>query len=166
MLYGQSPLEHPETRFTMRDISELRINVGGMPVPKTDTRMEYFRSIELKHGLNIPLAIKEFILAAGGGHPELDTIDVAGGTFAVDHFYSADPQDVDSNFADAVATWAPILGNLVIPIAEDGGGNQFYVDLASGYVGICLHDESMRKVILTPSFEAFIDTLAVGEDNI
>lgn len=62
----------------------------------------------------------------------------------------------------------PSLGKDALPFAVDGGGNQFFLDLKSSpqAVKVCVHDDNFSVVNLAPSFEAFIDGLAVDPEMI
>jgi hypothetical protein len=62
--------------------------------------------------------------------------------------------------------WRVVLGEQALPFAEDGEGNQFFLDLrrSPAAVKVCLHDESFSTVDVAPSFEMFIDGLSVEPD--
>ncbi len=153
----------------MRKIEELNINEGGKPVSRpapTEDLLEQFRAYT---GLAIPAELRHLLQYANGGHPELNAVGGAGGQFAVDCFFhlTANSRGPESLWY-AFDHWRPILGDFALPFADDGGGNQFFLDLTTQppIVKLCLHDESMRAVEVAPSFEAFIDSLAIDPDLI
>ena len=51
-------------------------------------------------------------------------------------------------------------------IAEKTDGNPFFVDLTTGWVKICLHDQGMEVTPLARSFEAFLDSLDADPDAV
>ncbi len=63
----------------------------------------------------------------------------------------------------AIEEWRPIVGSDYIPFAETGGGDPFLLDMSETpqSVNICLHNENMDIYEVSPSFEAFIDSLAI-----
>jgi hypothetical protein len=69
---------------------------------------------------------------------------------------------------NATKVWRSILGKEAFPFAEDGGGNQFFLDLKTtpDSVKVCIHDENFLIVDLAPSFSAFIDALSLDAETI
>ncbi len=64
--------------------------------------------------------------------------------------------------------WRHVLGEGILPFAEDGGGNQFLLDLtrSPAAVKICVHDEHFVILDIAPSFESFIDSLSVDPEYV
>ena len=64
--------------------------------------------------------------------------------------------------------WRTSLGEKRIPIATDGGGNPFILDMSDSIpkVSICLHDEDFTVVEVAASFSEFIDHLELDPDMI
>jgi hypothetical protein len=60
------------------------------------------------------------------------------------------------------------LGKDALPFAEDGCGNQFFLDLKMipAPVKICIHDANFLIVDLALSFSAFIDALSIDTEAI
>ena len=91
------------------------------------------------------------------------------GSWAVNTFFHLnDDKRAPNNLWNVVETWRRILGKEGLPIANDGGGNVFFIDTASilAAVKICVHDDSFAIRDLAPSFEEFIDQLSVDPDFI
>jgi len=153
----------------VRNLSELNINEGGRPVGREAPPKEIIDSFESKTGLKIPQDYQEFLRFSNGGHPELDSVNGAGGQFAVNSFYhlTADARGPESLWY-AVEHWRPILGSMAIPFANDGGGNQFFLDLLTQppRVKMCVHDEGMRIIDISASFSEFIDSLELDPEMI
>jgi hypothetical protein len=152
----------------MRDISELNINEAGNPVARP-VPTDLFKAFQSETGLEMPPGLKRLLQHANGGHPELDSVGGAMGRFAVNTFFhlTADDRGPESVWY-AIEHWGPILGNTALPFADDGGGNQFFLDLSvqPPTVKLCLHDVSMRSVEIAPTFELFIDSLSIDPDMI
>ena len=154
----------------MRNLHELNINEGGEPVrrpPPSDAALGHF---ERRFGLSVPDDLVQLLKFSNGGHPELNALD-ADGEFAVDTIYhlAEEEEDDDTESLEfATEQWRPILGIHALPFARDGGGNQFFLDLAASppAVKICLHDEEFKVVPLAPSFEDFVARLKVDPDMI
>lgn len=153
----------------MRDLKELNLNEGGRPVTRlapTDKLVEVF---QLQTGRQIPSDLLALLKFANGGHHELDSVGGITGQFAVNTFYNlcADDFGVDSLWY-AVLHWGPVLGENALPFANDGGGNQFFLDLSTKppRVKIFLHDRPENVVDVSASFEDFIDSLASDPDMV
>lgn len=151
----------------MRDLNELNINDGGDPVllpPPSDTDIAEF---EAMIGMPFPAELKQLLRFSNGGHPELDSVDGGKGGCAVNRFYhlTVDDRGIDT-FWRGIEVWRPIVGPQFIPFAETGGGDPFLLDVSvtPHSVKICRHDEDMEIYEVSPSFEAFIDSLAINPD--
>jgi SMI1 / KNR4 family (SUKH-1) len=157
----------------MRSLSELKINEGGKPVRRVAPSDRVINGFESHFGLKLPTEYVALLQHANGGHPEVDSIEPVGrpGTagWAVSRFYHLDDDkgSPESLWA-ATEIWQRVLGKDALPFASDGGGNQFFLDLKTtpASVKVCVHDEGFRAVDLAPSFEVFIDGLAVDPDMI
>ncbi len=153
----------------MRNLMELKINDGGKPVslpPPTDEDVSH---IEKYFGLIVPMSLISFLRFSNGGHPEVNAVGGVDGQYAINRFYhlTSDVKDSEGLWS-AINTWRPILGNEAIPFANDGGDNQFFLDLSDSppSVKVCLHDEGMKKIMLSKTFDEFIDGLDFDEDMI
>ena len=153
----------------MRDLSELNINEGGRPVSRAAPSKEVFDSFELKTGLKIPVEYQELLRFSNGGHPELDSVNGPGGQFSVNSFYhlTANIEGSESLWS-IVEHWRPSLGSAALPFANDGGGNQFFLDLSTqpSRVRLCVHDEGMRIIEISKSFSDFINSLELDPEMI
>jgi hypothetical protein len=88
---------------------------------------------------------------------------------AIDHFfYLNDDREGPASLWTAATAWRPILGEKKVPIAIDGGGNPFVLDISTTppMVSACLHDEGFAFVALAPSFGEFIDHLELDPDMV
>jgi hypothetical protein len=54
-----------------------------------------------------------------------------------------------------------VLGEQALPIGQDGGANQIYIDLASGgeSVWVYLHDEKQARIKVADTFRQFLNML-------
>lgn len=152
----------------MRDLNELNINDGeGDPVPLSPPSDTDIAEFEAMSGMPFPSELKSFLQFSNGGHPELDSVGGGEGGCAVNSFYhlTADDKGFDT-FWRGIEVWRPILGKNVIPFAETGGGDPFLLDVSviPHSVKICRHDEDMEIFDVSPTFEAFIDSLAINPD--
>jgi len=157
----------------MRDLSELNINDGGEPITRPPPSDAALREFEAAFGVELPRVYAQLLLAANGGHPEADTFAPHGTQkperWAVNRFYHLDDdRRSPSSLWSAMERWRPTLGARAIPFANDGGGNQFFLDLSSSppSVSVCIVDEGCRNVRLASSFDAFIDGLYIDPDMI
>jgi hypothetical protein len=157
----------------MRDFAELNINDGGKPVARPAPSAAAVRAFEQAFAVELPRAYLALLRAANGGSPEVDTIAPNGEKqperWSVNRFYHLDDdRSSPASLWKAMERWRPVLGARAIPFANDGGDNQFFLDLTMSPppVKVCIHDEELRSVLLAPSFEAFIDALYVDPDMI
>jgi hypothetical protein len=110
---------------------------------------------------------------SNGGHPELDSIDPIGrpgaSRWAVNRFYYLDDDRTStSSLWFATEHWHNRIGKKAFPFADDGGGNQFFLDLKTSppTVKVCVHDENFIIVDVAPSFDAFIDALFIDPEMV
>lgn len=157
----------------LRDLSELNINKGGERIRRAPPSRNDIESFEQNFNVKLPESYVSLLMYANGGHPQLDFIqpilrpDAAGRT--INHFYHLDGDKTSTrSLWAATVLWRKVLGNCYIPIAQDGGGNPFVLEMSSSppSVKACLHDENFVLVDMAPSFEAFIDALTTDPDEI
>jgi hypothetical protein len=157
----------------MRNLSELKMNEGGRVVSRPAPSDEMVAAFQSRYDITIPEDYQAFLRHSNGGHPALDSIEPIGrpgaARWSVNRFYflDADMTSVESLWR-SMETWRPILGERVLPVASDSGGNQFFIDLQSSTsaVKVCVHDENYAIVDIAPSFQAFIDGLSTDPDMI
>lgn len=156
----------------MRDISELNINEGGMPVARSASSQDMVRAFEQEFDISLPKDYVRLLNEANGGHPEKDSFVPIGhapeNRWAVDYFYylTEDRENAGSIWR-ATREWREHLGVNRIPIGRDGGGNQIFLNVSNGEaVGLCIHDEGFRTIEVAPSFAAFLDLLEEDPDMI
>ena len=157
----------------MRKLDELHINEGGRPVNRPPPSSSTIAEFEKHSGLELPLAYLELLRHANGGHPELDSIEPpnapGASRWSVNRFfYLTDDKRGSESLWEALEAWRPILGKAALPIANDGGGNLFFIDTTSknGAVNICIHDDNFAIREMAPSFEEFVDRLSIDPDFI
>jgi len=152
------------------DLERININVGGERAPGFIGSDEVFEKIGALVGAQLPKDYVDFIRAADGGHPEVGSFfldgDGIGSSFTVDWFYTFSNPNVE-NIETAINRWGNVLGRMMLPIARDGGGNQFYLNLNDDVptVWIYLHD-SGERIELSRSFLEFLSALADHPDFI
>jgi hypothetical protein len=146
------------------DIKRLNVNVGGEPSAGFEGNASVFDEVVSYTGKTLPEAYIQFIRTADGGCPEIGSFFPKGGDpdneFEINRIYSFSNPDGE-NVRDAIMGWKDVLGSDKFPFAEDGGGNQIYLDLGDSTpsVWIYLHDEDGARVKIADSFEEFIDGL-------
>lgn len=153
----------------MRNLSDLNINEGGRPSPRPPASSKVIEDFENEFGVEFPESYKCLLRFANGGHPELDSIDGGNGQFAINQFYHLTNEDRGpESLWYAAKHWRQILGTKAVPFANDGGGNQFFFDTQDSppSVKLCLHDADMKIVLISDSFEEFIDSLEIDPDMI
>lgn len=157
----------------MRNLAELNINEGGKPVGRLAPSMEAINKFQAYFGLILPEEYIRLLRFSNGGHPELDSIEPVNrpgaARWSVNRFYhlNEDRTSAASLWA-ATEKWRTWLGNDALPFAEDGGGNQFFIDfkVSPPAIKVCIHDESFSIIDITPSLEAFIDALSIDPDMV
>lgn len=157
----------------MRNLAELNINEGGKPVRRAPPSPEVISAFEREFDVSLPSEYLALLRFSNGGHPELDLIkpmsrrDIA--EWAVNHFlYLNDDRDGAESLWRATKYWQTILGEKQIPIAADGLGDPFVLDLVSTppkVVG-CICSEDFAVVEIAHSFGDFIDRLELDPDYI
>jgi len=150
----------------MRNLTELNINRGGGPVGRAAPSDRVIQAFEQQFGLKLPAAYLALLRHSNGGHPELSSIkriDRAGFSgWGVSRFYYLDD---DKNSVESLwrrTEWLQqILGKEILPFANDGFDNQFFLDFRTDppAVRVWVHDEEGRVDELAPHFEAFVDLL-------
>jgi hypothetical protein len=157
----------------MRNLAELNINEEGQPVRRDAPSPAIVREFETEFGVSLPEAYLTLLRHANGGHPQLDSVEPMDnpktGRWAVNWFYHLDRDEASAtSLWAAMRQWRPVLGKEAVPIASDGGGNQFFLDLHTNppRVKVCVHDEQFSIVDIAPAFEVFIERLAQDPDMI
>lgn len=157
----------------MRDLSELNINEGGVPVARTAPDESVIAEFEREFGVVVPGELLALLRHSNGGHPELDAFLPENGdptdAWAVDRFHhlTDDKESTGGMWANA-RVWRPVLGVHALPFATTGGGDEFFLDLSQAPAPVCvsIHDENYRVVVLAPSLKAFLDQLMIDPDYI
>ena len=157
----------------MRDLAELNINEGGLPVGRAAPTAAAISAFERFSGFRIPSPLLALLMHSNGGHPELDSYNPSGSedvnSFGINCFYHL-AEDADATYSlwEALRVWRPYLGPNALPFAEDGGGNILFLDMNANPspVKVCWHDENIRIGDMAPSFEKLIDGLCENPDYI
>ena len=169
MLSGQFQMAHQEIGEEKLDIERLNVNMGGEACAGYTGSDALFEKIAAKVGRPLPEAYIRFIRTVDGGCPEVNTFYVEGedpdNYFGVNGFYSFGEDGYD-DIMSAIDDWKIVLGKRAVPIADDGGGNQIYLDMndAVPSVWLYLHDEDELKLKVADSFEEFIASLMIDPD--
>jgi hypothetical protein len=157
----------------MRDLAELNINFGGKPVERPAPTPELISAFEREFRLSLPEDHVTLLMYANGGHPELNMIDLLGGSTlageGVTRFYYLDgDQEGFEGLWKQVRVWRPVLGDKALPIAGDAFGNVYYLDMSStpARVLFCDHEQNFATLEVAPSFGDFIDSLRLDPDTI
>jgi hypothetical protein len=146
----------------MRDLCELNINDGGLPISRPAPSEQDFNAFEAHYKVVVPETLRELLRHANGGHPELNALDGRRGQYAVDGFYSLTNNTEDlQGMWRAMRIWRPILGDHALPFAFDAGDKQFFLDLAASppAVKLCICDEGNRVLRVAGSLEEFLGRL-------
>ncbi|NVZ52348.1 SMI1/KNR4 family protein [Pseudomonas sp. B6002] len=151
------------------NIAELNINVGGHASLGFNGEESCVRAVEKRLGHSLPQSYLHLIRSANGGHPEVGTFFLDTSTdssVSVDWFYPLGAGGAES-LEKALEDWSEVLGSSMLPFGRDGGGNVFYISLASpsGAVWYYSH-EGTERILLAESFEAFLQQLIVHPDFI
>ena len=157
----------------MRDLAELNINQGGLPVSRSPPSPAVVAAFEREFGITIPTELLALLRHSNGGHPELDLYKPPTWTsdymWAVNHFHFLnDDKGAIEGVWRTTAEWRHVLGATALPFADTGGGDEFFLDLSQtpARVGVTVHDENFRVVWLAHSLEAFLDGLVLDPDAI
>ncbi|WP_090313481.1 SMI1/KNR4 family protein [Duganella sp. CF517] len=154
----------------MMDVKRININLNGLPTPPL-ADSEKIKELEKKIKLKLPRDYRQFLQIHDGGHPEIGSVIIdqneLTNIFDVDWFYSIANSKIKSIF-EAIEQWKPVLGNEALPFAQDGGGNQFYLNLKSNEetVWLLLHDQNNKTIKIADNFAAFISLLQDNPDFI
>jgi hypothetical protein len=157
----------------MRDLNEINVNEGGVPVSRPAPTAQDIKQFETAYGLSLPESYLQFLRHANGGHPELNCFLPLGASadnrWSIDVFYHLGPdQEEPNNIWLMTQRWRSVLGESVVPIAQDGGGNQVYLDFRGDapMVKLCVHDEEFKTISVADSFDSFVDMLHEDPDMI
>ena len=157
----------------MRDLQELNVNEGGMPVTRAAPSYQNIEDFEGVYGVSLPESYLRFLRHANGGHPELDSFIPQGTSednrWSIDTFYHLGPNRQESGSVWLMAEeWRSVLGAAAIPFAQDGGGSQLYLDFETEEpsVKLCIHDQDFKTVGVADSFGSFVDLLHKDPDMI
>jgi hypothetical protein len=161
------------------NIARINVNTGGDPTPGYQGDEGRFRDLEALVGKPLPASYIEFLRTHDGGHPEASSFFPPGEddydySHEINSFYTL--SDGKSCVFNAFKSWRETLGEGILPIANDGGNNQIYLDLNETPPPVCmwLHDveeldengESVEDFLVADSFEAFIDGLTIDPNLI
>lgn len=171
----------------MRDLRELGLNDAGMPVETLPPTQQQLALVEQLAGIRLPADYTRFLRFSNGGHPLLNTfyvqVDVKGyrEQWSMDNFFSISSDDSLTEDTDEVVwryhhRWEGLPAALV-PIADNGFGDEIYLDLTgegNGQVVLMAHErpewargELPAANVLLPvaaSFDEFIDSLSADPD--
>ena len=128
-------------------------------------------------GVPLPDAYLGFLRQCNGGYPEVGVFWIrnegSAYPWTVGRFYSLTSDPKIERYGETVL-WNVVhrpsgVGQWLLPIAEDAGGNQFYIDLSNQEaqpVLVYIHDEPDAPfVVLAASFEDFIDGLQPDDEE-
>lgn len=152
------------------NIARININVGGRQSPGFAGSASEFSELGRLVGGALPASYVELMRHADGGTPEIGSCHPEGvlndELFDLDRFYALANPNVE-NVRDVHARWSSVLGNGMLPLGEDGGGNQVYIALLDSPPAVWLYrHESGERLKLASSLEAFIEALVPNPDFI
>ena len=157
----------------MRDLHEINMNEGGMPVLRKPPTSAEVSAFESHFGVVLPDDYVAFLRHSNGGHPEKNAYRPSGSIesalWGVSRFYYlANEESEPEGVWSATKSWRRELPMPVIAIGNDGGGNQILLafDTVPPRVILCIHDEGMRTIHVADSFGEFIDSLTDDPDMI
>ena len=157
----------------MRDLAELNINYGGRRIERAPPSPDIIAAFEIEFDVDLPTDYIRLLNYSNGGHPELDSIAPMGRTDiamrSIDHFfYLNEEKEGPESLWSVARAWRSTLGEKLVPIATDGGGNPFVIDMTATppKILVCLHDEDFALVEIARTFVDFIDRLEVDPDMI
>jgi hypothetical protein len=154
----------------MRNLEELKLRCPyPRPVPRACSASDV-AWFEGRYGVKLPAAYAALLMFCNGGHTRLDRFLPAGSrdgeVFAIDHFYYLMQDPPDPRGGTGGSLWRqtevsrPYLGPRAVPVAEDGFGNQVYLDFSSDPppVRLSVHDAA-EDLLVAADFEKFLDLL-------
>lgn len=160
-------------RNRMRNLDELKLRQiadGGDHKPPSSELVTEFESA---FDIVLPTDYIALLMYSNGGYPELDSVIPIGmnesGRLSINRFYRLDENRCDTEgLWRVMKVWKPILGHGLLPVASDGGGNQFVLDLRANACGVyfCIHDEKFLLQHVSDSFGKLIDSLHINPDFI
>jgi len=155
----------------MRNLDELNVNEGGRPVTRRPPTAAQIANFQSHFGVVLPDDYLALLRHSNGGHPEQDSFKPKGLVedvfWGVNRFYflNEDQDDLEGLWA-ATKEWRGVLHTNIVPIGNDGGGNQLLLLFGQDppSVELCIHDEGMRNIHVADSFGEFIDMLTEDPD--
>jgi hypothetical protein len=157
----------------MRDLRELNINDGGEPVTREQPRESQIQAFESRFHVKLPRDYLTLLRFSNGGHPEKNVFIPKGSAndafWDVSRFYFLnDDKKSFEGLWRATIEWQKAISESIVPIAQDGGGNQILLSFDSDppNVKLCIHDEELRIVDVANTFGDFIDMLTEDPDMI
>ncbi len=151
----------------MRNLAELNITDDrGEPVRRAPPSREVIAAFEREFDVSLPSEYLELLMYANGGGPEMNMIKPMGRTDIAERainrfFYLNDDRNGTESLWITTKRWRPTLGAKQIPIAADGGGNPFVLDLRATPPRVVTYivSEGYKLRKLASSFSEFIDRL-------
>ena len=135
--------------------------------------MELVREFEANFAIKLP---EEYLLllkhSHGGGRSSTPYSLSMGETSVFGRLigsnFSMDRRIIPKIYGRRPRTGDLLLGDKAVPFAENGGGDQFFLDLGASppCVRLCIHDDRFKIIDIASSFEAFIDGLGLDSDRI
>jgi len=154
------------------DLSELKITQHGRESQRPTPTDEQVQRFTRTFGVELPDDHLALLRHANGGHPELDSFVPEGAepndTWSVAHFYHLSDNEGSESLWQAARDWQPYLGNRSIPLGEDGGGNQIFMDTRTvpPSVKLAVFEGAVSIKPVAPSLSDFLALLHVDPDFI
>lgn len=157
----------------MRDLGELKLNIGGDPVSRPAPTEGQIASFEAHFDVKLPDDHLHLLRFSNGGGPELDGYIPKGASdsclrdLAYFYFLNDDKDDL-AGLWRATSEWQSATGRLIVPVAYSQGGDQVVLSYGTSppSVWLCLHDEGFTMVFVADTFGDFIDLLCDDPDMI
>ena len=149
----------------MRPLAELKITEYGPPATE-----ELIREFEQYIGRKLPEDYLLFLRQYGGGAPEIgDFRTRGGGCWGVCDFYSIGiERNSTMSLWWAYDVWSKVMGEHLVPIAFDGGGDQMalrYGDRPEPDVVVIVH-EGYDVAEVADTFGEWIDSLYIDDEDL
>jgi hypothetical protein len=148
----------------VRDLSELKTRVGR-PFECLSPDQMLISEFEHHFHVTLPADYVKLLRYFNGGEQELSAVyrpdaDVDPAWWINRFYYLVREKAGLENLWEASAHWRSILGPMAVPFAENGLGDQFFLDISTTPASVKIYYHEVNAIVeIAPSFEQFIDRL-------